>query len=384
MRKIKSSTLILKVNLKKYSRRQPIGFQSEMEENNLNQLFTNQLLQWYSQEKRELPWRNTKDPYKIWLSEIILQQTRIQQGMPYYLKFVDTYPTVFDLAKAREEELLRLWQGLGYYSRARNLHACAKQVVDEFDGQFPKGYDELLKLKGIGKYTAAAIASFAYDTPTAVVDGNVFRVLSRVFGISDDISDQKSFKTFQNKANALIPVDDAANFNQAIMDFGAIQCKPKSPHCALCPVSASCFAFNKGMIDQLPVKTKKVKVRKRFFHYLVFSFAGQFLLKARGPKDIWQGLNDFALIEEKETKSTEEILNQLNNYSLEVTSITEQVKHVLTHQQIFAQFYELKVRDFDTFELLKSDFGCKAFSIGQIKALPKPILIENYLREAVF
>jgi len=355
-----------------------------MEEHEKNQVFTNQLLNWYETEKRELPWRNTKDPYQIWLSEIILQQTRIQQGMPYYLNFTKTYPTIQDLAAADLESVLRLWQGLGYYSRARNLHACAQQVVEEYGGVFPNEYDELLKLKGIGKYTAAAIASFAFDKPTAVVDGNVFRVLSRYFGLSDDISESRSFRVFEKKANALIPTKNAANFNQGIMDFGAIQCKPKHPHCALCPVSTSCFAFNQGMISTLPVKTKKVKVRKRYFHYLIITHKNRYLLKVRDSKDIWQGLYDFALHEFASPTDVEKSLNLLSDHAFEVVETSAMIKHVLTHQQIFAQFISLKVGDFDTFDSLKNTLGCEAFSPEEIEALPKPILIENYLKESIF
>lgn len=349
-----------------------------------DQLFTNQLLKWYDQEKRELPWRNTQDPYKIWLSEIILQQTRISQGMPYYLRFVEQFPTVNALAEANQQEVLRLWQGLGYYSRARNLHTCAQQVVNEYGESFPETYDELLNLKGIGKYTAAAIASFAFGQRTAVVDGNVFRVLSRFFGIADDISESRSFKVFENKANQLIPQDDPANFNQAIMDFGAIQCKPKSPHCALCPVSSSCFAFNSGLIGSLPVKTKKVKVRKRYFHYLIINFEDKYLLKKRGEKDIWQGMYDFALTEAATVLAENEVVKNISDLSFTIESISPTKKHVLTHQQIFAQFVAIKVTDFNTFEELKSRFDCDDYTIEQIQQLPKPILIENYLKEAVF
>lgn len=355
-----------------------------MAEKEKEQLFTNQLLKWYSTEKRELPWRNTQDPYRIWLSEIILQQTRIQQGLPYYLKFVETFPTVNDLANAEEHEVLRLWQGLGYYSRARNLHACAKQVVENHHGKFPTSYKELLLLKGIGKYTAAAISSFAFGAAQAVVDGNVFRVLSRFFGLTEDISEQRSFGVFETKANELISKNDPATFNQAIMDFGAIQCKPKNPHCTLCPFSAQCFAFNQQMVDVLPVKSKKVKVRKRHFYYLVISHNDEYLLKQRGPKDIWQGLYDFPLLEQKQPILTEEILKKLDTESFTMTDERGPLKHVLTHQQIFANFIALKVADFNTFEFLKSKFGAQQFSMKAIDDLPKPILIENYLKAAVF
>lgn len=350
-----------------------------------SELFVNQLLKWYDRQKRELPWRNTKNPYLIWLSEIILQQTRIIQGLPYYQRFVETYPTVQDLANADESEVLRLWQGLGYYSRARNLHNCAKIVANELNGEFPTTYNELLKLKGVGKYTAAAIASFAFDAPHAVVDGNVFRVLSRVFGIIDDISDARSFQVFEKKANSLIPQNNAAEFNQAIMDFGAIQCTPKKPACALCPFSLNCFAFNKGMIEQLPVKTKKVKVKKLYFNYLVIEGNEQFLLKERGAKNIWQGLYDFPLIESAKSLSEEEILSQLDQREdMMLEGVSSEVKHVLTHRQIFARFYKLKVKDLDTFEQLGRAFESKPYSIDEINALPKPILIQNYLKEEVF
>lgn len=350
-----------------------------------SKLFANQLLKWYQHQKRELPWRNTKDPYLIWLSEIILQQTRIIQGLPYFERFVAHYPRVQDLANASEAEVLRLWQGLGYYSRARNLHACAQMIVEQFDGQFPQTYDELLKLKGVGKYTAAAIASFAFDAPHAVVDGNVFRVLSRIFGIADDISNSKSFKVFEEKANELIPNKEAANFNQAIMDFGAIQCTPKKPACALCPFSDQCLAFNQGIIERLPVKSKKVKIRKRHFAYLVFEHNGNYLMKERGAKDIWQGLNDFALLEKQEGISEEQTLNELSNYGeIYLEDVSKEVKHVLTHQHIFARFYRFAVKDLNTFEQLSSAYLSKAYTIDQIKALPKPILVQNYLKEELF
>lgn len=348
-------------------------------------LFANQLLKWYGHQKRELPWRNTQDPYFIWLSEIILQQTRIAQGLPYYIRFTEAFPTVYDLAKASESEVLRLWQGLGYYSRARNLHACAKMIVEEYEGHFPTDYTQLLQLKGVGKYTAAAIASFAFDAPHAVVDGNVFRVLSRVFGIKEDISEAKSFSVFEKKANAIIPKDQPATFNQAIMDFGAIQCTPKKPACALCPFSDNCFAFTHGLIHQLPVKTKKMKIKKRFFSYLVFEHNDQFLLKERGPRDIWQSLNDFPLIETQYELKEEEVLSQVSrSSSLTLLSISPMIKHVLTHRHIFARFYRLEVKDLNTFEQLKDAYASRMYNRAEIHSLPKPILIQNYLKEEVF
>ncbi len=231
--------------------------------------FSNTLINWYLQNKRELPWRNTKNPYYIWLSEIILQQTRVAQGLPYYLNFITTFPTVKALANTSEEEVLKLWQGLGYYSRARNLHATAKHISAELNGIFPNNYADLLKLKGVGEYTAAAIASFSYNEDIAVVDGNVFRVLSRFFGVESDISDNKTRKEFQSLANSILPKGKASDFNQAIMEFGAIQCVPKSPNCSDCIFNTNCYALQKNKVGELPVKTKKIKIKNRFLNYII-------------------------------------------------------------------------------------------------------------------
>lgn len=349
-----------------------------------SEIFVNQLISWYQHQKRDLPWRETSDPYKIWLSEIILQQTRVKQGMPYYLKFIEQYPTINDLANAPEAEVLRLWQGLGYYSRARNLHACAKTVSSELGGVFPSKFDALLKLKGIGRYTAAAIASIAFEEPNAVVDGNVFRVLSRVFGIENDISDSKSLKVFEAKANSLINKKAPGEFNQAIMDFGAIQCTPKSPACAICPMSHFCFAFNTGKQDQLPVKTKKVKVRSRYFYYFIYEHEGRLLMKERGPKDIWQGLYDFNLIESQEALSEEDILKELATKELTVLGFSEEVKHILTHQRIFTRFIRVGVNELGNFEALAKSNYLDAFELAEVQELPKPILIQNYLQKEFF
>lgn len=350
-----------------------------------SEIFVNQLINWYRHQKRDLPWRHSKDPYKIWLSEIILQQTRVNQGMPYYLRFVEQYPTVQDLASASEGEVLRLWQGLGYYSRARNLHFCAKTVVAEYQGKFPDTFDELLKLKGIGRYTAAAIASIAFDQPNAVVDGNVYRVLSRVFGIADDIANSKSTKIFEERANALITPENPGEFNQAIMDFGAIQCTPKSPSCAICPMSGYCYAFNNGKQDALPVKTKKVKVRNRYFYYYIFEHDERMLMKERGAKDIWQGLFDFYLEESTAPKEEEEaILNVSNDSNLTLMDYSIEVKHILTHQRIFTRFIRVEVNDLGKFEALAEEKKLSPFGIEEVKELPKPILIQNYLKQAFF
>ena len=347
-------------------------------------VFANQIINWYQYHKRDLPWRHTKDPYKIWLSEIILQQTRVVQGLPYYEKFVMQYPTVFDLAAASETEVLRLWQGLGYYSRARNLHACAKMVVEQYDGQFPDTYEQLLKLKGIGKYTAAAIASFAFDRPSAVVDGNVYRVLSRVFGIDDDIASTKGAKVFEQKAHELISQDSPADYNQGIMEFGAIQCSPATPACGLCPISLECYAYNHNAQSRLPVKTKKVKVRERHFYYIVFLHEGRYYMKERGPKDVWQGLYDFHLIEKQQATDLQEVLAELpSGLKSRATVVDESkvYKHILTHQRIFAKFCLIELTGKEDLGALP---GLSPFNKAEVAALPKPILIQNYLEDAIF
>ena len=259
--------------------------------------FTTHLLQWASQHERHLPWKESKNPYYIWLSEIILQQTRVEQGLPYYLKFVEHYPTVFDLANATEDEVLKDWEGLGYYSRARNLHAAAKYIATELDGHFPDTYDSILKLKGVGPYTAAAIASFAFQLPYAVVDGNVYRVLSRFFGMDTPIDSTIGKKQFANLAQQLLDPTKPDVYNQAIMDFGATWCTPKQAKCNKCPLSEQCAAFQTNRVEKYPIKQKKLKKRTRYFHYLIFNYSGQTWIEKRAGKDIWQGLYQFPLIE---------------------------------------------------------------------------------------
>ncbi|MFT6970175.1 MAG: A/G-specific adenine glycosylase [Roseivirga sp.] len=352
-----------------------------------SKVFANELINWYEQNKRELPWRDTDDPYKIWLSEIILQQTRVAQGLPYYLAFVETYPTIYELAWASETEVLRLWQGLGYYSRARNLHACAKMVVSDYGGKFPDNFDELLKLKGIGRYTAAAIASFAFGQASAVVDGNVYRVLSRVFGIEEDISSTRGPKVFEVKANELIDQGRPGTYNQAIMEFGAIQCSPKSPACGLCPFSSVCFAFNKNCIDLLPVKTKKVKVKKRYFTYLVFKLKEQYFFKERGKKDVWQGLFDFHLLETNDAFDPEQLAMRMEEGNLGnvvIGNTSKLYEHVLTHQRIFANFVQITIQESQLEKLLSFDSQLQSYTIKQIRDLPKPVLISNYLENHIF
>lgn len=340
--------------------------------------FQSILVEWYNEVARPLPWRNTKDPYKIWLSEIILQQTRVDQGMPYYLKFVEKYPTVAHLALAPEDEVLRLWQGLGYYSRARNLHFTAKYIHEELNGIFPKTANELEELKGIGKYTAAAIASFAYHEQVAVCDGNVQRVLSRVFGLYEDISTSKGLKNIQQKAQELIPASHSAIYNQAIMEFGALYCTPKNMQCDSCVMNHICFAFAKKEQANLPVKTKKIKQRKRYFNYLVLEYEGKIWMASRGPKDIWQGLYQFYL---KETASSQEKELEDNNIlkNASLYSVSPELKHVLSHQIIYAKFWHYKLKKIP--QGLNAD---QFYDKQDVEDLPKPILIVNYLKGVKF
>lgn len=343
------------------------------------------LVKWYEHQQRDLPWRHTKDPYLIWLSEIILQQTRIRQGLPYYERFVEAFPNVESLAQASQEQVLRLWQGLGYYSRARNLHACAQMVSEQYQGLFPTTAKELMNLKGIGPYTAAAIASFAFDERIAVVDGNVYRVISRIFGIHDDISENKSQKIFQDFANQLIAQTEPATFNQAIMDFGAIHCTPKSPACGICPMHSFCYAFNEGKVRELPLKSKKVKVRVRHFHYFLFHHQNHILMQKRGPKDIWQGLYQFPLMETLINTTTEKALEkaELPKDAL-IQDCSDIHKHVLTHQHIFARFYRIEVKDLNTFVYLQERWHAESQQVDALHDLPKPMLIQNFLKKNVY
>ncbi|HET8859789.1 MAG TPA: A/G-specific adenine glycosylase [Marivirga sp.] len=346
------------------------------------QNFSNRLINWYKNNQRELPWRNTLDPYKIWLSEIILQQTRVNQGLPYFINFVTHYPKVHDLANAPEDEVMRLWQGLGYYSRARNLHECAKSIVKDYNGEFPHTYEELLRLKGVGKYTAAAIASFAFGQAVPVVDGNVFRVLARYFAIQDDIAQPKSFSKFFNIANQLIPDKQANTFNQAIMELGAMICRPKKPDCENCPLNHDCEARIHHKQTELPVKIKRIKVKHRYLHYLIWQNEEKLAMKKRGSKDIWQGLFDFDLIETKEALTKEEIFNAIYEKfpNVKVVEISEPVKHILSHQRLEAVFVELKTSN----ENFLNDNSLQYYTKQEVEELPKPRLIENYLTSKNF
>lgn len=336
--------------------------------------FSKTLITWYLDNKRDLPWRKTKNPYHIWLSEIMLQQTRVAQGLPYFLAFTETFPTVFDLAKANEEKVLKLWQGLGYYSRARNLHATAKYISEELNGNFPNNYKDLLKLKGIGEYTAAAIASFSFKECVPVVDGNVYRVLSRYFDIETDIASSGAKKEFTQLASELIDKKKPELFNQAIMEFGALQCVPKSPDCNSCPLNNSCLALAKNKVSQLPIKLKKQKITNRFFNYLlVIDTKNQAIINKRTQKGIWHNLYEFPLIETEQKENEEIIQQKIRSLFKNVTAITllesESVIHKLSHQHLYISFWKVNVND-----KLENSFDYET-----LKKHPFPIVLHNFI-----
>jgi A/G-specific adenine glycosylase len=344
--------------------------------------FSKILIQWYLQKKRDLPWRNDTNPYTIWLSEIMLQQTRVAQGLPFFIRFTNAFPTVFDLAMANEDEVLKLWQGLGYYSRARNLHKTAKQIAFEFNGEFPKNYTELLKLKGIGEYTAAAIASFAYNENVPVVDGNVFRVLSRYFDVETDIASASAKKEFTQLAKELLPDGKANLFNQAIMEFGALQCVPKNPDCQNCIFNDSCLALLNKKVAQLPVKSKKLKVRHRFFNYLVFSDSNNnTLIQRRTQKGIWQNLYEFPLLETETIETNDYLLELIQNQNFVNNKFdtielwnSENIIHKLSHQHLNIKFWKIKVKD--TIE--------NGINLKSAADFPFPIVIFNFIEKEWF
>lgn len=345
--------------------------------------FGKKVISWYRKNKRDLPWRNVNDPFKIWLSEIILQQTRVEQGLAYYHRFTGAFKDVHSLASASEDEILKLWQGLGYYSRARNLHAAAKDVVNRFGGKFPESYDELKSLKGVGEYTAAAIASFAFSKPHAVVDGNVFRLLSRYFGINTPIDTGQGKKEFSLLANKLLGKHQPNVFNQAIMEFGSRQCKPSSPDCTSCPLQTTCFAFENEKVNELPVKSKKTGIRKRFFHYLVIREKDNFFIRQRREKDIWTGLHDFPLIETTSAISagkiisTKEWKSHFGRNKTKVLRVSTEYKHILSHQHIYATFYEINA-ELNSFQEKSEQW--KKVNTKSVKKFAVPRLIEEYLK----
>lgn len=343
--------------------------------------FSQNILTWYAHNKRTMPWRSTRDPYKIWLSEIILQQTRVAQGTPYYIKFVENFPTVYDLANASEEQVLKLWQGLGYYSRARNLHTTAKMVVENYGGKFPDTYKELLKLKGVGDYTASAISSICFDEPQPVVDGNVYRVLARYFGVETPINSTEGIKYFKDLARKVMDSKNIRDYNQGIMEFGAIQCAPKKPNCLDCPFNDSCVALQKNTTDILPVKLKKTKIRNRYFNYLVpiievSDQQQQTLLKQRTAKGIWQNLWEFPLLESEKEIGLEEVKQGISevldlNDSLEIIEHNEKlIVHKLSHQHLHTRFWLVH-----TNTVLNG-----SFPLTEVENYPVPVLIADFIK----
>lgn len=329
------------------------------------------IISWYHKNKRNLPWRKTKNPYFIWLSEIILQQTRIEQGTAYYEKFIYHFPTIKQLALADEQEVLNLWQGLGYYTRARNLHATAKYVYFDLNGAFPNNFAELILLKGVGIYTASAISSLAFDESKAVVDGNVYRVLSRVFNIETPIDSLAGKKEFQNLADELITSQVPNVYNQAVMEFGALQCTPVNPMCVICPIQFMCLSFSSGTVKLRPLKTKKVKIKTRFFVFTIQQdLAGKISILKRDKKDIWQNLFQFPLLEFETSDKKDSFLSATN-----FDFISKEYKHILSHQHIFATF------TFQRIKKSKRQPEEKKITPSQIEDYPIPRLLEKFLEE---
>lgn len=347
--------------------------------NNLKPAFSDKIISWYQLHKRDLPWRDTREPYKIWLSEIILQQTRVAQGLPYYQRFIESFPTLQNLAAASEQDVLKLWQGLGYYSRARNMHFTAQYIVNEIDGKFPNTYKGLIKLKGVGDYTASAVASFCYDEIQPVVDGNVYRVLARCFGIATSINTNKAKKEFKDLAFELIDPKKPSEFNQAIMEFGSLQCTPTNPTCSICPLNDTCVALQTNQVEVLPKKQPKLKIRKRYFNYLILKTKNEeTLVKQRKGKGIWQNLYEFPLLEtEKDITYFELIENSIfkkmmdkKNFDLQLLT-PKAVVHKLSHQHLYIKFWELQT----------PIFRSPTISWQELLKLPFPIVIFKFIQE---
>ncbi|MAR40238.1 MAG: A/G-specific adenine glycosylase [Flavobacteriales bacterium] len=339
-------------------------------------IFSTTIIKWYHKNKRDLPWRNTKDPYRIWISEIILQQTKVSQGLPYYNRFIKKFPTITELAKASEDEVLNLWQGLGYYSRARNLHVTAKLIRDEYDSVFPSDYKSIKNLKGIGDYTAAAISSFCYKLPYAVLDGNVSRVLSRYFAIETPIDVSEGQKVFKKLSQELLDLDNPDTYNQAIMEFGALQCVPKSPNCEDCPLHESCQSYSTELVQLLPLKSKSLKVIDRYFNYLIITSSDNTFIHKR-EEGIWKSLYQFPLIEGnldfEVLQKSKEWDKLFKGKDVVLNSSSLQIKHKLSHQLIHAVFYSLRVEDFSSDNLIKLKWK-------NLDDYPLPRLIDKYLK----
>ena len=345
--------------------------------------FVQKLYKWNIEDnRREMPWKNEKDPYKIWISEIILQQTRVQQGLNYYERFIETFPDVHALANAEVEKVYKLWEGLGYYSRCKNLIASANYISKELKGIFPSSYTDILSLKGVGPYTAAAIGSFAFNLPYAVLDGNVFRVLSRFFGHEIPINTTEGKKFYGDLSEILLNKKSPGVYNQAIMDFGAIICKPSLPLCVSCPLKIKCVALRDNRVEELPINNKIIKVKDRYFNYLVIESGNKFYIRKRAEKDIWQGLYEFALVEtsvfihDKKMIREKIILPVLGNNKYEVLHISPVYNQRLTHQKIHAQFYRIKIQ-----QPLQNSNSLMLATKESISILPFPKIIASLLKQ---
>lgn len=349
-------------------------------------IWTDWLLNWYEQNKRSLPWRTTQDPYKIWLSEIILQQTRVAQGLPYYQKFIKTFPSIQDLARASEEKVLHLWQGLGYYSRARRLHACSKYVVNKLQGKFPTTYQQLILLPGIGDYTAAAIASIAFKQSVPVLDGNVYRVLARLFGIKADRHTSSGKKEFHTLAHKIIPTHAPDLYNQAIMEFGALHCTPHKPTCHTCPLQSICYAYNTQTQNLLPIKKPKKKLKNRYLHYIIIHFKTYTYLKKRTQKDIWKGLYDFYLIEKDtllpfDQLQDDPLVSLIKKLSIKIEQSNYMPIHQLTHQRLHTRFFHIYAKK-NFIQQAKIYFEKDSLQPYQnINELPMPVLIQRFFQK---
>ena len=343
-------------------------------------MFQKNLEEWYSLNKRDLPWRKTKNPYHVWLSEIILHQTRVKYGIKYYNKFIQSYPTIEDLANAKQDDILKLWQGLGYYQRAMNMHDTAKTLVKVYKGKFPESYNDLLKLKGIGEYTAAAIASFSFNIPVPVVDGNVLRVLSRYFGVYKPVNSTEGKSIINDLAKKVFNTDRPDIHNHAIMEFGAVQCVPKNPNCNICIFKNECVAFLNNLTGFFPVKNQTAKMKNRYFYYFLIFHNDYLYVRKRESKDIWMGLYDFPLIESNKNLSKEKLFSSSEFNSLiggksKILSFSKQYKHQLSHQTIYATFIKVNT---DLRTVNNSEKYCK-IRISELDTLAVPRLIERYL-----
>jgi len=352
-------------------------------------IIAQKLIRWYGENQRDLPWRRTTDPYKIWVSEIILQQTRVEQGRAYYLRFLNAFPDVNALAKADQQQVLKTWQGLGYYSRARNMHQAAKTIATKFNGVFPDNYQDILSLKGIGEYTAGAVASFAYNLPYPAVDGNVLRVLARLFDVHEKINTASGVKKIKKITESLLPKEDPATFNQSLIEFGALWCTPKKPACLSCPLQQHCLAFTHNTVESLPAKKPKKKPQDRYLNYLVIKDEDQrtlYLRKRIDSRDIWENLYDFPLIESKKPISPEELVNTSewkiligHNYRF-LSKNPRKKKHQLSHQTLHALFWEVQIDD--SFDLSDKKMIISDYT-ENLYRYPFPKLIDGYLKENI-